>query len=136
MLYHLDSQFLLWIRVDGEGGEDRHLALERRAPRGLEPILRHDTDWEGVSYPLADGYADFLVPVASKRKRLDRGQVFDRLALTLGLRPIEVESDLTDTARFASYHHCVHAPRGFVVRQIRVSCPAEEDEEEELRSRS
>jgi hypothetical protein len=127
LLYHLDSQFLLWVRVDGDQGADRHVSIARRAPRGLKPVLRPDTEWTGVAYPVGDGYADFLVPTAGKRLRPDFGQLSERLALTLGLRAIEIESDLTDTARFASFHHCVQAPRGFVVREVRVSCPLEDE---------
>jgi hypothetical protein len=126
LLYQLESQTLLWVRVDGEGGEDRHLRLERRAPRDVEPVLRRDPIWRAQSLQLGDGFADFFVPIAGPRRRIDFRQLVKRLLLTFGLRPIEVESELADTARFASFHHRVHAPRGFVVRQIRVLTFAED----------
>ena len=127
LLYRLESQTLLWIRLDGEGGEDRHMSLERRAPRYLDPVLQRYPVWTGFSLPVADGFADFIVPVAGPRRRLDFRELADRILLTFGLRPIEVASVLADTARFSSFHHRVHAPRGFVVRHIRVSRPVDDN---------
>jgi hypothetical protein len=123
LLTKLVNQFLLWVPLEGEPGCDRQVLIARRAPRRLDPILRPSVEEVSISYELEDGWADFTVEVAAPPLRLDIGQLFERVLLAFGLRSIEIESQLDDTRRFASYHHCVRAPRGFVVREVRVGCP-------------
>jgi hypothetical protein len=124
LLSKLEDQFLLWIPLSGPAGLEHQVSIARRAPRELDPILRPSIEETSVSYELDDGWADFTVETSAPPVHMDFGQLFERALLTFGLRSIEIESDLDDTCRFTSYHHCIRAPRGFVVREIRIACLA------------
>jgi hypothetical protein len=122
LLGKLVDQFLLWLPLEGPAGSHHQVSIARRAPRRPDPVLRPSVEEVSFSYELPDGWADFVAEISVPPHRLDLGEIFDRLLLSLGLRVIEIESELDDTSRFASYHHCVRAPRGFVVREVRVGC--------------
>lgn len=127
LLDRLVDQFLLWTPLEGEPLSEHQVSISRRAPRRLDPILRPSVEEVSFSYELRDGWADFLIEISTPPRRPDPSQVIERLLLALGLRSIEIESELDDTSRFTSYHHSVRAPRGFVVREVRVGRPRERD---------
>lgn len=127
LLEKLIDQFLLWVPLQGDPDSDHQVSIARRAPRDLDPILRPGTEEATFSYERPYGSANFLVEMSTASRHLDLGQIAERLLLAFGLRSIEVGSELVDTSRFASYHHCVRAPRGFVVREIRIGGAGDAD---------
>ena len=121
LLEKLQEQFLLWIPLVGASDSEHLVSVARRDPRSPKPVLRPGREEVSISYELDDGWADFMVEVSTSKVEIDFGQLFERILLAFGLRSIEIESDLDDMTRFTSYHHCVQAPQGFVVREIRVA---------------
>lgn len=138
LLRALEDQFVLWIPVFGAPGSEHHISITRGEHRQAEPIVvpARMRKRRLVTIKTAVGVIKVRVrPVSPTRLKPQPAAALRRLLNAFAVRPVEFRASESEAARFFSYHQRIHAPSGFLVRNIRAASLADEDPEDTGRSR-
>jgi hypothetical protein len=116
----LEDHFLLWAPVQGPPRSQHHLSVCRSEPHGPLPIVERKRRPVTVPVQTAVGKVWVRAGLPVGRPTIDLTAVIARVLNRFALRPVEADVYEAEAARFASCHLRVHAPPGFLVRDIRV----------------
>jgi hypothetical protein len=120
LLRRLEDRYLLWVPVYGKPASAHRISLSRRQPLERNPILPRAIKSESEILETAAGMAQFSFEARTGPRYPDVFAFGERVMQAFGLVPLVHEQEVPDARRAASFHLRVHAPEGFVVRDVQL----------------
>lgn len=118
LLRALEDQFLLWVPASGTPGCDRQIRICRRLELERDPVLPRSRVAETRNVETALGPISVTLQAETGRRRPSPAAVAKRLLRIFGLVPFEFEQETAEPQRFASFHLCLQAPDGMIIRDL------------------